>query len=129
MAENRRLTEPRALVIEDDPNLGQIFSEALKAAGFVAQWVDDGEIAKQMLATEQPHVIILDLHLPNISGEQLLGFIRQQRHLTFTRVILATADAALADRIRTEADLVLLKPISFTQLQSLAQRMLPNARS
>jgi DNA-binding response OmpR family regulator len=126
MSEMVERTLQQALIIEDDPNLGEIFTEALRASGFAVEHIDDGRVAIDRLLMLRPRVIVLDLHLPNVSGETILAFIRAQPHLADTKVILATADAALADRIRADADLVLLKPISFNQLQSLAERLLPS---
>ena len=63
---------------------------------------------------------MLDLHLPHVSGPDILRHIRVDARLTETRVIVATAHARIAESIRREADLVLLKPISFSQLRDLA---------
>lgn len=63
----------------------------------------------------------MDLHLPQVSGKDILTDIRANEHLTQTKVILATADPILAETLRPNADLVLIKPISFSQLRDLAQ--------
>jgi CheY-like chemotaxis protein len=68
--------------------------------------------------------VVLDLHLPGVSGRKLLDVIRADGRLTKTRVILATADYRTAEELRDSADLVLLKPISFKQLRDLSARLL-----
>lgn len=118
--------QPIAVVVEDDRGLGDIFSQALEASGFQVTLIVDGQQALEQLAHLKPVLIVLDLHLPYVSGENVLAYIRGEDHLNDTKVILATADAALANSIRAQADLVLLKPISFGQLKSLAQRLNPN---
>jgi CheY-like chemotaxis protein len=70
-------------------------------------------------------VVVLDLHLPYLSGKELLYHIRADQRLGQTRVILATADSVLAESLQEEADLVLLKPISPSQLRDLAIRLRP----
>ncbi len=67
-------------------------------------------------------MIVLDLHIPGVDGGTLLGQIRNDRRLANVPVILATADAAFASSLQSQADLVLLKPISFSQLSELANR-------
>jgi DNA-binding response OmpR family regulator len=119
------MTPPLALVIEDDPKLANIFAEALRAAEFEAEIVQDGQLALARLADIVPAVVVLDLHLPYISGKDILQSIRSDSRYNQTRVILATADPMMAEELRTEADLVLLKPISFTQLRDLASRLRP----
>lgn len=114
-----------SLIIEDDKDLAIIFSEALQAAEYETEIIQDGRLALERLADTQPAVVVLDLHLPQISGKKVLDQIRSARHLTATRVILATADPFMAESLREIADLVLIKPISFGQLRDLAARLRP----
>ena len=113
----------QALIIEDDADLAVIFAEAIKAAGFETQIIRDGRIALTHLVTSAPSIVVLDLHLPNVSGATILDKIRADARLTQTLVIVTTADARLADMLQTKADLVLVKPISFGQLRDLARRL------
>jgi DNA-binding response OmpR family regulator len=113
----------QALIIEDDADLAIIFAEAIKAAGFETQIIRDGRIALTQLVTSAPSIVVLDLHLPNVSGATILDRIRADARLTQTLVIVTTADARLADMLQTKADLVLVKPISFGQLRDLAKRL------
>ena len=113
----------QALIIEDDADLAIIFAEAIKAAGFETQIIRDGRIALTQIVTSAPSIVVLDLHLPNVSGATILDKIRTDARLTQTLVIVTTADARLADMLQTKADLVLVKPISFGQLRDLARRL------
>jgi DNA-binding response OmpR family regulator len=69
--------------------------------------------------------MILDIHLPKVSGKDILLYIRSNERLEDMRVIIVSADAALAESLRGEADLVLTKPISFHQLRELSARLRP----
>jgi len=115
-----------ALIIEDDADLATIFAEAIKTAGFEAHTVRDGKTALAQLAATAPSIVVLDLHLPNVSGMDILKYIRADARLAKTRVILTTADARMADMLQGQADLVLVKPISFGQLRDLAARLHSN---
>jgi two-component system cell cycle response regulator DivK len=119
------MTNPFALIIEDDPRLAHIFAEALRIAEFEVEIVQDGKAALGRLAATTPTVVVLDLHLPHLSGADILTQIRADQRLAETRVIVATADAMRAEPLRNKADLVLLKPISFHQLTTLARRLRP----
>lgn len=112
-----------ALIIEDDMDLSTIFSEALKAGGFETEVIRDGNTAVQRLAATTPDVVVLDLHLPRVSGIDILHQIRADARLAETRVVVVTADARMAETLHDRADLVLVKPVSFTQLRDLAVRL------
>jgi two-component system alkaline phosphatase synthesis response regulator PhoP len=119
------MSNPLALIIEDDENLADIFSLALRRAQFEVEIVGEGKTALARLAETVPAVVVLDLHLPHVPGETILEQIRADSRLAHTRVILATADAFMAGELREAADLVLLKPISPSQLRELASRLRP----
>jgi DNA-binding response OmpR family regulator len=114
-----------ALVIEDEIPLAGIFAKALKFAGFQTGEIYDGQEALDQLrqTDEAPALILLDFHLPAVSGKEILQFIRNDERFSRTRVIMATSDsAAIVGEIEKNADLVLLKPISYWQLRELAAR-------
>ena len=112
-----------ALVIEDEADLAKIFSLALESAGFSPEIICTGDGARELLAEVVPEVAILDLRLPRVDGDELLRQIRADARLAGTRVIVATADPLMAQTLQGAADLVLIKPISFSQLRDLAKQL------
>jgi DNA-binding response OmpR family regulator len=119
------MTNPLALIIEDDEYLADIFSVSLQAAEFETEITGDGDTALSRLSATNPALVVLDLHLPKVSGDKILYQIRADERLAKTRIMLATADSRMADKLRSKADLVLLKPISASQLRELASRLRP----
>lgn len=115
-------TKPLALIIEDDEDQNLVFTTALNQAGYETESITNGLAAQQRLSEIVPRTVILDLHVPDVEGTQLLSQIRNDERLARVRVILATADAVLAESLQAEADLILLKPVSFSQLSLLAAR-------
>jgi DNA-binding response OmpR family regulator len=113
-----------ALVIDDDQMLALGFSIALQQAGFTVENCTDGTRAMEEIERLRPSVVTLDVHIPHVSGIDILRAIRSNLHLVDTKVIVVTAAGAVAnsDLVNTLADLVLLKPISLSQLTSLATR-------
>jgi len=117
------MNSPLALIVEDDYDLSQIFAKALQAVDFETHIVRSGDAALQWLDSTAPDVVILDLHLPKVSGPEILQQIRSRPQLRNTRVIVTTADPRTAESVQSQADLTLIKPISFTQLRDLASRL------
>jgi CheY-like chemotaxis protein len=64
--------------------------------------------------------------MPDIDGNIILAQIRADERLSAVNVILATADAVFAQALQSQAELVLLKPVSFSQLTDLASRFHPH---
>jgi two-component system alkaline phosphatase synthesis response regulator PhoP len=116
-------TSPLAVVIEDEPNLSQIYSSAVQAAGFYASAFLDGEQGLNALKTLVPAIVVLDLHLPGVGGNKILEYIRSDKRLENTKVILITADTGMANMLDPDTDLTLLKPVSFHQLRDMAIRL------
>jgi DNA-binding response OmpR family regulator len=116
--------KPLALIIEDDDKLATIFNGALSMAGFEIALANDGAKGLDELRARHPALVLLDLHLPEVSGDKILHEIRADETLKSTIVILATADSTMADFLTDKSDFVLQKPISFIQLRSLAERLL-----
>ena len=119
------MIQPLALIIEDDQGLATIFAQALKTSEFETEVISAGDIALARLAEVIPAIVVLDLHLPGVSGKNILKYIRSDDRLADTRVMVATADPHMADSLEDEPDLVLVKPISFIQLRDLAARLRP----
>lgn len=118
-------TKPVALVIEDNADQNLVFTMALNKAGFSTESIHNGTDAQKRLKEVVPHIVILDLHMPDIDGDALLAQIRADKRLSKVNVVLATADSAFADALQSQAELVLLKPVSFSQLSDLARRFNP----
>lgn len=112
-----------ALVIEDNIDLSEIFTKALETAGFEVETIRDGKTAQQRLKEVIPNVIAVDLNLPYVDGATLLKQIRADERFGKTRIILTTADAVQAEFLRNMVTIVLVKPISFSQLRDISARL------
>ena len=116
------MTKPIVLIVEDDPGLGEVFSIALREK-FETEIYSNGTNALTRLGQLIPAIVVLDLHLPGASGMSILKHIQSNERFITTRVILCTADAHEANALREKVDIVLLKPVSPTQLRELALRL------
>jgi CheY-like chemotaxis protein len=119
------LRKPFALIIEDHLATAEFFDTALSEGGYQTEIIGSGQDAVSRLPNVVPDLIILDLHLPEVSGAEILKAVRSDRRLAETRVIIATTHWEGAEEVEKEADLVVLKPVGFEQLRDLASRFLP----
>ncbi len=116
---------PVVLVIEDDKDVAEFYSHALAASGVETEIIRTGEAALARLAAVVPDAVLLDLKLsPHISGTDILHHIRADKRLAKTRVIVVTGHPDLAETVKAEADLVLIKPIDVSQLNDMVARFL-----
>jgi len=105
------------LIVEDEPRIAAFVERGLKAEGFTVAIAEDGSTGFVLACDEQVDLIILDLKLPKLSGEQVLAKLRQRR--PDVPVIVLTAKDAIDDRVRNlnaGADDYLTKPFSFAEL-------------
>jgi two-component system cell cycle response regulator DivK len=119
-----------ALIIEDDEDLASIFAEALRGVGFEVELVADGRAAEERLRSGvPPFLILLDMHLPHISGADLLtNIIKKEERFAKSVVIITTADARMGEAYTEQVDFVMIKPISFVQLRDLTSRLKPREK-
>lgn len=118
------MATPFAFIVEDDPLVAELFQRALQDAGYQAEILESGHKAQARLVFTSPDLILLDLHLPNLSGEVVLRQVRGQQRLERTRILVATGDREAAQGFADLADEVLIKPVGYEQLRQLAEQYL-----
>ena len=64
--------KPLALIIEDSEDVALVFHTAMERADYAAETIYNGSVALERLAEVVPDLVVLDLHLPGVSGEQIL---------------------------------------------------------
>jgi DNA-binding response OmpR family regulator len=117
---------PLALIVEDEDLLAELFMVAFEEAGYRTETARDGQQALDLLARFIPYVVMLDIHLPFVSGEDVFYAMKKDPRLAKTKVIMATADVNKARQMDGKADMVLVKPVGFRDLNTLIEEMRPN---
>ena len=113
------ITARRVLFVDDDAALGKMFADFLTASGYHARTTVTGAEALQQLGEFQPHLVVLDIGLPDISGLEILRQIRTHPSTRDTAVILITGTSGLEMKIegfQTGANDYLSKPINLREL-------------
>ncbi|MEI6414109.1 MAG: response regulator [Pseudomonadota bacterium] len=112
-------TQPRVLVIEDDPAIQELLRFILIQAGFDAAVVESGERALAEISETLPDVTLIDLMLPGMSGVTLAKSIRMNARTRDLPIIMVTARADEQDRVlglEIGADDYVTKPFSPKEL-------------
>ena len=116
---------PLVFVVEDDPVLGLLFADVMQTMGLDTRLISDSRLANQHLDEAVPDMVMLDLHMPHVSGLEILTRIRGDARLEKTRVAMITADAIRVREARGKADLILIKPIGYFDLVDMVAKLLP----
>ncbi len=114
----------RILIIEDEVKIQQIVAAYLKKEGYQVWTASDGRIGLEQAKQMNPDLIILDLMLPELSGEQLLTELRQ---VSDVPIIILSAKTSEDERIfglNIGADDYLTKPFSPRELVARVQAQL-----
>jgi len=114
------------MIIEDEPDAAELFAEMMRIGGFRVLKMYSSTPAIPMIARERPDVIILDIMLPDISGLEVLRFMRREPELADIPVIVVSAKSMPSDilnGLEAGASMYLTKPVSFRELKSAVERV------
>jgi two-component system, OmpR family, KDP operon response regulator KdpE len=106
----------RALVVEDDPNIVDLIRSNLAVRGYDTVVSTNGVRAIQLLETEEPDIVLLDLMLPEVDGFELC---RQIRERSSVAIIVVSARGGERDKVtalNVGADDYMTKPFSIEEL-------------
>jgi two-component system, OmpR family, response regulator RegX3 len=118
---------PRIMLVEDEAALAESISYNLLREGFVVVTASDGELALHRFRTDRPHLVILDLMLPKLSGLDVCRAIRRESPVP---ILMLTAKDSEADKVaglELGADDYVTKPFSMRELVSRVRAHLRRA--
>jgi DNA-binding response OmpR family regulator len=107
----------KVLLVEDDRLLGDSLTEYLQSEGFITDWVYDPREVMDLLEVSRYDVIVLDLMMPHIGGEELIKAVREKDKET--PILVLTAKQRLEDKrtcFELGADDYLTKPFEMEEL-------------
>lgn len=112
----------QALIVDDNQLNSRLVGLVLKRLGWETQVAASGEQALALLRQSRVDLVLLDLRMPGLPGEQVCRCIRDDLGLATLPVVAYTAHSMPEERARIMAagfDGVLIKPISFDDVRTL----------
>jgi DNA-binding response OmpR family regulator len=96
-------TVKKILLVEDDDNLANVYLTRLQVEGFEARRAKDGEAALMLAIQFKPHLILLDVMMPNLSGFDVLDILKNTPETANAKVVMLTARGQDSDQARAMA--------------------------
>jgi CheY-like chemotaxis protein len=114
----------RILVVDDNEALRENLVEALELEGYAVQAVASGTAALEVLARDPlPSVVLIDMLMPGMNGQELVAAIRHDRRLAGLKVALVSGLTPAREALPVDA--VLGKPFGVGDLLGVIERLLP----
>jgi two-component system copper resistance phosphate regulon response regulator CusR len=120
----------RILVIEDDPRVASFIRRGLSADRFVVDIAADGQAGLGLALSRDYGLIVLDLMLPGLSGQNVLESVRKSN--PDIPVLVLTARGAVRDKVELfgkGCDDYLTKPFAFAELQARVKALLRRGKT
>ena len=112
----------RALVVEDDQGIVNLVRTVLERQEFTVEGVRTGAAAIELMKSVAYDLLILDLILPFVSGEEVMAFIEETQPKTLRRVIVMTASPRkLSCEFLERICKILAKPFDIDELVLMAR--------
>jgi two-component system, OmpR family, response regulator RegX3 len=123
------VSSERVLVVDDERKIRDVVGSYLERQGYEVALFEDGESALAAMTAMQPSLVVLDLVLPDIPGEEVARAIRQ---VSDVPIVMLTAKSSENDRVaglELGADDYLVKPFSARELAARVAAVLRRTRS
>lgn len=120
------------IVVEDEPDAAELFAEMMRVSGFRVLKTYSSTPAISMIVQEHPDVVILDIMMPDISGLEVLRFMRREEQLMETPVIVVSARSMPSDikeGLEAGATLYLTKPVGYLDLKKAVEQVMQRKES
>jgi CheY-like chemotaxis protein len=121
-------SEPRVLIVDDDPAMRLLCSINLQGHGVVVLEAEDGRLGLERALTEHPDLILTDVRMPGLDGFQLAEELRRDERTRTIPLIFHSGEVTPADEARAfelGALAYLAKPFDLSALVSLVVSALP----
>ena len=115
------------LVVEDEPDTAEMFSEMMRLSGYRVIKALGGTSAIAALEKETPDAIVLDIMMPDLSGLDVLNFLRGKPRFATIPVIIVSAKSLPSDikyGLDAGANFYLTKPVAYIDLKEAVEQAL-----
>jgi DNA-binding response OmpR family regulator len=117
----------RILVIDDDLPLRGMLAAALRQHGFQVLLAGDGLEGHRALTIHHPHLIVLDLAMPNVNGWDFLQRLKETGHIGLVPIIVVSAHLRVEPQavLQMGVNAILPKPFNLPELIDLIEHLSP----
>lgn len=118
------------MIIEDETDAAEMFAEMMRVNGFRVIKMFSSAPAISLIAQEKPDLIILDVMMPDISGIEVLRYMRRDPSLEKIPVIIVSAKSMPNDikiGLEAGASMYLTKPVGFLELKQAVEHFTKDA--
>lgn len=123
------VSQKTVLVVEDEPDAAEMFAEMMRVSEFRVLKTYSSTPAISMIKDEHPDLVLLDVMMPDISGLEVLRYMRREPELSAIPVIVISAKSMPSD-VKTGMDagasLYLTKPVGFLDLKRAVDEVFGN---
>ncbi len=116
----------KILIVDDEPNILMTLEYTFKKKNFLVFIARDGEEALELLKTEQPNIILLDIMMPKVDGYATLEAIKKDENLKNCKVIFLSAknkESDIKKGLSLGADAFMTKPFSIKKLVEKVEKL------
>lgn len=111
------VTCPSLLITDDDTDFRETLQGVFAPRGFRTLLAGDGEEALHIVHTQEVHLLLLDVHMPRLTGLETLRLVKQFKAMLPCILMSAQWDETLIEQARSaEAFLMLAKPVTLRQI-------------
>lgn len=118
-------TQPKTIVVvEDEPDTAEMFAEMARLIGLQVYKSYGGVRAIDLIVDKKPAAVLLDVMMPDLSGLEVLRFLRRDPRLAHIPVIIVSAKGLPTDikvGMDAGAAFYLTKPVSFADLKQAVE--------
>ncbi len=118
-------SQKTVIVVEDETDAAEMFAEMMRVSGFRVLKSYSSTPAISMIANELPDLVILDVMMPDVSGLEVLKFMRREPTLANIPVIVVSAKSMPGDirsGLEAGASVYLTKPVGFLDLRQAVEK-------
>jgi len=119
------IESPSLLITDDDTEFRQTLRSVFEPQGFQTYLAGDGEEALQIVRDREVHLVLLDMHMPKLTGLETIRLVRQFKSLLPCILMSAQLDDFIIEQAEREHVFsVLPKPVTFRQITGVVRRAL-----
>ncbi len=122
---------PCVLLVEDDRSVRRYLEVTLQRSGYRVVTAEDGLEAMKLAMSSAIDIVVTDAIMPNLSGQQLAAFLRQNPKLAKLPIVLLTGqeNKAAANIDAASIDAFLYKPVKADELKACVERLVKKPRA